>query len=98
MTRAHVSAALRRMRLPVVAEDAHGILVRRCRGIPPPLHAWVEEVWRLHSGGGIAGNAGQWWLRPRSSTTPGEALGPFTSQRALTKALRAWRRWEDGAP
>lgn len=44
--------------------------------------------YRLHRGGGIAGNLGAWWL---SSKSGGDVRGPFRSRRALETALKEWQ-------
>jgi hypothetical protein len=53
-----------------------------------------QERWRLQCGGGIAGNLSVWHLAPVSDLTWPEALGPYKTLRAIEKATRAWRRWE----
>jgi hypothetical protein len=59
-----------------------------------PGGQYRQEHWRLCCGSGIASNSGVWHLAPISNLTWHEALGPYLTQRDLSKALRAWRRWE----
>ena len=90
MTRTEVHATVRAARVTEVDEDVRGIVIARDAG-----DGHADERWRIYSGGGIAGNSGQWWLRRLG---PGGAsvipLGPFSTRRTLTQALRAWRRFE----
>jgi hypothetical protein len=87
VTRAEAHATVRAARVTEVDEDVRGIVIERDG-------EQVSERWRVYSGGGIAGNSEQWWLRRLG---PGGAsvipLGPFSTKRALTRALRAWRRF-----
>jgi len=106
MRRDAVRDTIDRLRLHVVASDAHGITIKRSgivsnaapvgpdRWFEDKLHGtWMQERWRVYSGGGIAGNSGVWWLMllapPRR-----RLLGPYKTQKALVEALRKWRRWE----
>jgi hypothetical protein len=62
------------------------------RKVASGFGTWVNEHWRIYCGGGIAGNGDQWWMRRLGDgPMPSGPLGPFTSQRALTVALRQWR-------
>lgn len=83
MTRAEVHATVRASGVTEVDEDASGIMIAR-----------DDERWRIYSGGGIAGNGGQWWLRRCGSGASVIPLGPFATKRALARALRAWRKFE----
>lgn len=70
-----------------------GSVLCLAKDAPQPCTAhYRRERWRLSSGGGIAGNSGAWWLAPLDRRD-GAPIGPFTSQRTLARALRAWRRW-----
>lgn len=71
--------------LKVLSSDGNGIHIERYSN-----HTGYE-VWRVYTGGGIAGNSDSAWLAPKSRTY-GEPRGPFWNKAQLTKALRSWRR------
>jgi hypothetical protein len=90
----------------VVASDGYGITIKRSGTVrntapagpdrwfhDPDGGVWLEELWRIHSGSGIAGNSDKWWLT-RIGGGNRQTLGPFTTQRALVATLRKWKRWE----
>lgn len=102
LTRERAHEVLDAIGIPVEKSDAHGIKIHRaiwtcsqCGSFEPP---WIER-WRLHTGGGIAGNADQIWLAPVTRTPHPcttslpdlEPRGPFTSKAKLRRALRVWR-------
>ena len=95
MTRVGVRALVDRLKIPIVVSNGEGIQIRRATasGIPP---VWREEIWRLRCGSGIASRSRRWNLVPLNTSigATSSALGPFTNQRALAKALRAWRKWD----
>lgn len=91
MNRIHIKHALARMNEPIIKEDVSGFYVRRSQGFGPPQPSYQEEEWRLYSGGGIAGNAGVWWMRKVGGD---EVRGPYRSAHELDRGVRAWRRWE----
>ena len=86
MNRARTREVVDKLMITVVTSDGHGIEIHRTVGAP-------LERWRLYTGGGIAGNSDQVWLRPIHTTTLTKlARGPFWNKTQLEKALRAWRR------
>lgn len=95
MTRTTVSRVVDRVRIKH-SDTVHGIEIRRCttRGMGV-FAVWIEENWRLQSGGGIAGNSGAWWLRRISTSGAPQAYGPFTNARTLERSLRRWKRWTE---
>lgn len=106
MNRERVRKLIDDLRIAVVGSGPHGIEIRRVGAVVSPPSApdmlvlsesgigatWCEERWRVVSGGGIAGNSEEWWIRPVAAR--GAVHGPYRTVRDLTKALRAWRRWE----
>lgn len=102
MNRATVMRAVRRVGLRVIADDMHGIVLRRAGFVAhngvhwylAQVHGtWLEEKWRLQCGGGIAGNGGVWWLEHLGGPTK-ESLGPFQTSSEFQRELRCWRDWE----
>lgn len=71
----------------VIQSDGHGILISR-----PGSGERLLELWRVYTGGGIAGNSDSAWLAPRKSSYGHTTRGPFWKKASLEKALRAWRR------
>lgn len=73
--------------LKVVKSDGHGIHIERYSN-----HSGIQ-IWRVFTGGGIAGNSDSAWLAPVSRGASGEPhRGPFWTKAQLTRALRVWRR------
>lgn len=65
------------------------------RKVAASFGTWINETWRIYSGGGIAGNGDAWWMhRVGEGAAPSGPLGPYTAQRSLAQALRAWREFE----
>jgi len=100
MNRARTREVLDKLSIPVEGEDVRGIEIHRTI-CPGSLLTFMEtERWRLHTGGGIAGNSDQVWLAPFVRRTPPLATepykprGPYGNKTQLEKALRAWRRGE----
>ncbi len=104
MTRDQVRKSIDRLKIAVVDSGPHGISIRRCGAVVSNGHrlvrsetgigaVWHEEIWRIYSGSGIAGNSGSFWISKKGSNIA-EHLGPFTAIRTLEQALRAWRRWD----
>lgn len=107
MTRDQASAVLSRLRVRIIASDAHGILVQRAgtvarhpfadntpfRHIDPgtPGGRYECEQWRIESGSGIAGAQSVWLRHMHTNKT---MLGPYRTVREFTSAVRAWRRWD----
>jgi hypothetical protein len=84
---------LDKLGIPIEKSDGHGIEIVRqiCLGDLVPY--MVPERWRLHTGGGIAGNSDQVWLSPIVRTR-GQPRGPYWNKGQLETALRAWRKGE----
>lgn len=105
MTRSSARKAIDVAKARVISEDVNGPVIVRSgvainNGNGWFLHwqgAWVDQRWRVQSGGGIAGNSGKWWIAPVFELDGEQVRGPFTSQKALIAALRKWKRW-DRAP
>lgn len=70
----------------VIESDGLGILIERYSN-----HLGYER-WRVHTGGGIAGNSDKAWLSPVFRGNGNEPRGPFWNKAQLEKALRLWRR------
>ena len=99
MSRERTREVLDKLGIPVEKSDAHGIWIKRT--ICPSNIFRVTEAWRLHTGGGIAGNSDKIWLAPKSRKTlllstkdVYKPRGPYSNKAQLEKALRAWRRGE----
>jgi hypothetical protein len=109
MKRFRVHLLVESLRLHLVRSDGEGIIIKRsgiathmpwaAAGERTPLRLdsagsyWSQE-WRLRCGSGIAGKSGSWFLCPVTPFYWYENLGPYTTVRALEKALRAWNRFE----
>lgn len=92
MNRLRTRAVVDKLGIPVIQSNGHGIEIHRAVGI-----AWGEtntERWRVYTGGGIAGNSDQVWLRPILRRYNAIPRGPYWNKGQLEKALRAWRRGE----
>lgn len=107
MTRENARRALEAAGCRLIQSGPLGLAVRRAGTVSSAGDRWVrsniggvwrEEEWRLGSGSGIAGNSGQWWLRPVSTYAGRVSYGPFTSMRALTAFARRWREFDEPAP
>lgn len=96
MNRERTREVLDKLGIPIAKSDGHGVEIHRTVG--PKLDEMIRiERWRVYTGGGIAGNSDQVWLRPivRIYNLAGERLtsrGPYWNKTQLEKALRAWRR------
>ncbi len=86
MNRARTREVVDNLGLIVVMSNGHGIEIRRGSEADGSL-----ERWRLYTGGGIAGNSDQVWLRPITRTGH-PARGPYWNKTQLAAALRTWRR------
>ena len=101
MSRERTREVLDKLGIPVEKSDAHGIWIERTICPGNVLSFMVTEAWRLHTGGGIAGNSDKIWLAPKLRKTPllsdqdsYKSRGPYSNKAQLEKALRAWRRGE----
>lgn len=86
MNRAKAREVIDELGVRVLESDGLGILIERYS------NATGYERWRVHTGGGIAGNSDEAWLSPVSRGPESEPRGPFGNKGQLKKALRAWRR------
>ena len=100
MNRERARDVLTKLDIAVDRSDADGIWISRTICPGGVLSFKMTEHWRIHTGGGIAGNADKLWISPKvRQLTPlaSEAYtprGPFATKAQLEKALRAWRRGE----
>ena len=100
MNRKRAREVLVKLDIAVDRSDADGLWVSRTICPGGILSFKMTEHWRIHTGGGIAGNSDKLWLSPKvRQLTPlaSEAYvprGPFATKAQLEKALRAWRRGE----
>jgi hypothetical protein len=114
MNREQVATVIKRLKIPVVLSDGNGIQIRRADSVwnnaphgPNRWQlcetgigaVWLEQVWRVRSGSGIAGNGDRWWLAKvgvddSGTDTANPCCGPYRTMTALTDALRKWRKWE----
>ncbi len=81
--------------------DALGVRVIQSDGLGIEIERYANHIgyqrWRVHGGGGIAGNSNTAWLAPVSrSATHESPRGPFHTKAQLTKALRVWRKEHRG--
>jgi hypothetical protein len=94
MNRERTREVVDKLGIPIVKSDGHGIEVHRAVAGEP-------ERWRLHTGGGIAGNSDKVWLvpfvrvrkrAPEDTWGMYEPRGPYWNKGQLEKALRLWRK------
>ncbi len=85
MNRVKARACVDALGIKVLETDGLGILIERYSNV------MGYERWRVHTGGGIAGNSDKAWLSPVTRGLGQEPRGPFWNKGQLTKALRAWR-------
>lgn len=75
--------------------DKLGLKVTESNGLGIHIERYGNDIgyqiWRVYTGGGIAGNSDQAWLAPVFKPN-GEARGPFWNKGQLERALRQWRR------
>jgi len=100
MNRERTREVIDALNISVVKSDGDGIEIHRTIEVKSDdVTLAFPERWRVLTGGGIAGNSDQVWLRPvgRLYNLEGERKtprGPFWNKTQLEKALRAWRRGE----
>lgn len=85
MTREKAREVIEALGLKVVKSDGLGIQIERY------ANDIGYEIWRVYTGGGIAGNSDSAWLAPMNRLY-GQPRGPFWNKAQLTKALRVWRK------
>lgn len=93
MNRERMREVVDKLKIRVLNSDGHGIEIKRVLGSHTGhLFTYEPQVWRVYTGGGIAGNSDSAWLRQViGSEAP---RGPFWNKGQLERALRAWRRGE----
>lgn len=85
MNRVKAREVVDKLSIRVIASDGLGVLIERYS------NATGYQRWRVHTGGGIAGNSDKAWISPVSRGTGEKPRGPFWNKAQLEKALRAWR-------
>lgn len=94
MSRERARSVVERLGIPVLASDGNGIEIKRVLGVATGhFQTYEPQRWRVMTGGGIAGNSNEMWLRKIGGFVE-PARGPFKTKRQLEHALRAWRRGE----
>lgn len=88
MNRVKARDVVDKLGIRVIDSDGLGILIERYS------NETGYQRWRVHTGGGIAGNSDSAWLTPVSRGPDRQPRGPFWNKQQLEKGLRAWRRWE----
>lgn len=94
MNRERAREVVDKLKIHVWNSDGHGIEIKRVLGVRTGhLTCFEPQVWRVYTGGGIAGNSDSTWLRQVGGRGE-EPRGPFWNKGQLERALRAWRRGE----